>query len=190
MSIFRKNADAFEEAAAPHERQIYFTCLRMMRNPQDAEDCAQEAMLKAFKSFSAFRGKSKFSTWLYTIAVRCCMDALRVRKNDLSLNELQEAGWEKADEGPSPYLQLETAERKRALERGISRLPDDQRFALVLCDLQGMSYDEAASAMECPVGTVKSRLNRARAALKNILSCDPELFSSLQRPNDERGKTK
>lgn len=118
------------------------------------------------------------------------MDALRVRKNDLSLNELQEAGWEKADEGPSPYLQLETAERKRALERGISRLPDDQRFALVLCDLQGMSYDEAASAMECPVGTVKSRLNRARAALKNILSCDPELFSSLQRPNDERGKTK
>ncbi len=190
MSIFRKNADAFEEAAAPYERQIYFTCLRMMGNPQDAEDCAQEVMLKAFKSFSAFRGKSKFSTWLYTIAVRCCMDALRVRKNDLSLNELQEAGWEKADEGPSPYLQLETAERKRALERGISRLPDDQRFALVLCDLQGMSYDEAASAMECPVGTVKSRLNRARAALKNILSCDPELFSSLQRPNDERGKTK
>lgn len=190
MSIFRRNADAFEEAAAPYERQIYFTCLRMMGNQQDAEDCAQEAMLKAYKSFSAFRGKSKFSTWLYTIAVRCCMDALRARKDELSLSELQDSGWDKADEGPSPYLQLETAERKRALERGISRLPDDQRLALVLCDLQGMSYEEAASAIDSPIGTVKSRLNRARSALKNILSSDTELFSSLQRPNDERGKTK
>ena len=72
MSIFRKDADAFEQAVAPYERQVYFTCLRMMGNRQDAEDCAQEAMLKAYKNFSSFRGDSKLSTWLYTIATRCC----------------------------------------------------------------------------------------------------------------------
>lgn len=184
MSNNQKSADAFEEAAAPYERQIYFTCLRMMGNQQDAEDCAQEAMLKAFKNFSAFQGKSKFSTWIYTIAVRCCMDALRAKKDELSLSELQEAGWDKADEGPSPYMEMEKAERKRALERGISRLPDDQRLALVLCDLQGMSYEEAAGAIDCPIGTVRSRLNRARTMLSKILSSDPELFSILQRQND------
>lgn len=190
MSIFRKNANAFEEAVAPYERQVYFTCLRMMGNVQDAEDCAQEAMLKAYKSFSSFRGESKLSTWLYTIASRCCMDALRARKEAVSLNELQEAGWEKEDESPSPYLQLEEAQRKEALQMAITHLPHDQRLTLVLCDLQGLSYEEAAQTMDCPAGTVKSRLSRARTALKKILSQQMELFEPTGRPIDERGKTK
>ena len=189
MSIIHKNAEAFEEAVTPYERQIYFTCLRMMGNPQDAEDCAQEAMLKAFKNFSAFRGESKLSTWLYTIAARCCMDALRARKQEVSLDEMRDEGWEKADDGPSPYLKLEASERKRALEKGIACLPADQRMALVLCDIQGMSYAEAADAADCPIGTIRSRLSRARAALKNILSSDMELFLTQGRPNGERGKT-
>lgn len=189
MSIFRKDADAFEQAVAPYERQVYFTCLRMMGNRQDAEDCAQEAMLKAYKNFSSFRGDSKLSTWLYTIATRCCMDVLRARKEEVSLDEMRDAGWEKADESPSSYLQLEASERKRALEKGIACLGADQRLALVLCDLQGMSYEEAAAVMDCPVGTVRSRLNRARTALKKILSSDMELFLEEERPNDERGKT-
>ena len=190
MSIFQKSADIFEEAVSPYERQIYFTCLRMMGNPQDAEDCAQEAMLKAYKSLSSFRGDSKLSTWLYTIATHCCMDALRARKEEVSLNDLEEGGWEKEDVSPSPYMRLESAERKKMLEKGISMLPENQRMTLVLCDLQGMSYEEAAIAMDCPIGTIRSRLNRGRISLKNILSADMELFKDKERPIDERRKTK
>lgn len=188
MSIFRKSAEAFERAVAPFERQIYFTCLRMMGNRQDAEDCAQEAMLKAYRSFGSFRGEAGLGTWLYAIAARCCMDALRARKADASLDEMREAGWEKEDEAPSPYLRLEAAERRRALERGISGLPEEQRLALVLCDLQGLSYEEAASAMDCPPGTLRSRLHRARQSLKKILSGQGELLDETDRLSDERGK--
>ena len=88
MPALNTNAQAFEAAVAPYERQVYFTCLRIMGNPQDAEDCAQEAMLKAYHAFAGFRGDSKASTWLYTIATRCCMDALRRRREVVSLDSL------------------------------------------------------------------------------------------------------
>lgn len=87
-------------------------------------------------------------------------------------------------------MRLESAERKKMLEKGISMLPENQRMTLVLCDLQGMSYEEAAIAMDCPIGTIRSRLNRGRISLKNILSADMELFNDKERPIDERRKTK
>lgn len=189
MSIFQKKHEGFEQAVAPYERQVYFTCLRIMGNRQDAEDCAQEAMVKAYKNYHTFRGQASLGTWLYTIAARCCMDALRKRKKDVSLDSLQEEGWDQADDAPSPYLQLEEGERKKALEQGIDKLSPDQRLALVLCDLQSLSYEEAAAVMECPIGTVRSRLYRARQNLKSILSSHMELFSTSERQSSERGKT-
>ena len=117
------------------------------------------------------------------------MDALRKRKKDVSLDSLQEEGWDQADDAPSPYLQLEEGERKKALEQGIDKLSPDQRLALVLCDLQSLSYEEAAAVMECPIGTVRSRLYRARQNLKSILSSHMELFSTSERQSSERGKT-
>lgn len=179
-------ADRFIEQAAPFERQVYYLCLRVMGNPQDAEDCAQESMLKAYRAFDRFRGDSSMGTWLYTIASRCCMDALRKRKEPLSLEALEEQGWEGESEEPSPYLQLETSERKRLLGEAIAQLPLAQRLPLVLCDLQGMSQEEAALAMDCPLGTVKSRLSRGRQALKQRLSAKGELFHEHLRPKDER----
>lgn len=191
MPLFgKKQADAFEKMAAPCERQVYFTCLRILGNQQDAEDCAQETMLRAFRAFSSFREESKFSTWLYTIATRVCMDFLRARKGVLSLDALKDEGWEQADEGPSPYLLLEQSARKELLGKALQLLPEHARAAVVLCDLQGISYEEAAQALDIPVGTLRSRLSRARNGLQKILSQQAELFISPARPIDERRENK
>lgn len=190
MPALNTNAQAFEAAVAPYERQVYFTCLRIMGNPQDAEDCAQEAMLKAYHAYAGFRGDSKASTWLYTIATRCCMDALRRRREVVSLDSLREDGWEAQSEEPSPYLALEEGERKRLLGEAITHLPEEHRVVLTLCDLQGLSYEEAAGVIGCPLGTVRSRLNRARAGLRQALSAGGELFQDNLRPIDERRESK
>lgn len=190
MGAVQGRAEAFEQLVAPYERQVYFTCLRIMGNRQDAEDAAQESLLKAFRAFDGFRGEAKVSTWLYTIATRCCLDILRGHRKIISLETLQEEGWEAPSEVPSPYLQMETAERKRLLEAALTLLPDDQRAAIVLCDLQGLSYEEAAQALEAPLGTIKSRINRGRLSLKRHLSASGELFTAEDSLNDERRETK
>ncbi|MHC1785676.1 MAG: sigma-70 family RNA polymerase sigma factor [Christensenellales bacterium] len=180
------SAQAFEQLAAPHERQIYFVCLRMMGDPQDAQDCAQETFLKAYRAWAGFRGEAAVSTWLYRIAMRCCTDQLRKRHDEVSFDQLREEGYEPPSDEPSPYLQLEALERKRLLEDALRKLPLEQRQVLVLCDLQGLPYEEAAAALDCPLGTLKSRINRARAALKKLLWKDAELFVPHQRLNAER----
>ena len=186
MSDNDDQALAFETLVAPCERQVYFTCLGMMGNAQDAQDCAQETLVKAFRGFSGFRNDAKVSTWLYSIATRCCTDALRRRHEAVSLEQLQEEGFDPPGDDPSPYLQLEAGERRRLLREALQRLPYEHRQPVVLCDLQGLSYDEAAQALGIPLGTVKSRLSRARTALKNILSKNAELFQLRARPTDER----
>lgn len=186
MASTQHTAQAFEQLVAPFERQVYYLCLRMMGNREDAQDCAQEAMLKAFRAFPTFRGEAKISTWLYTIASRCCTDELRKRREPLSLEQLRDEGYEPESEEPSVYLRLEWSERKRLLEAALSELPWDQRQAVVLCDLQGLSYEEAAQALDCPLGTLKSRISRARASLKRQLSIHGELFLDQSRLNGER----
>ncbi len=183
-------ARVFEDLVAPCERQVYFTCLGMMGNAQDAQDCAQETLLKAFKGFGDFRKDAKVSTWLYTIAARCCTDALRRRHETISLERLQDEGFDPPGDAPSPYLALEASERKRLLREALQQLPYEHRQPIVLCDLQGLSYEEAAQALALPLGTVKSRLNRARAALKGLLSKNAELFVLKTRPTDERREDK
>lgn len=186
MAANESSADRFIRLVSPHERQLYFLCYHMMGNQQDAEDCAQEAMLKAYRAFDRFRGDSKLSTWLYTIASRVCTDLLRKRKELVSLDSLREEGFEASSDEPSPYMSLEAGERRRLLQEAIQRLPAQQRQVVVLCDLNGLSYEEAAAALDCPVGTVRSRLSRGRQELKRILSQDRELFVQDLRPNVER----
>ena len=189
MSLITYGAKTFEDAVAPFEQQLYFICLGMMGNVQDAQDCAQEAMFKAFKHYSKFRREAKLSTWLYTIASRCCIDVLNKKRETVSLDKIREEGWEKEDSSPSPYFQLEEAERSHLLRLAISSLPCEQRQVIVLCDLQGLSYEQAAEIIECPLGTVRSRLNRARTALKNKLKKNTELFSTEESLIDERRET-
>lgn len=180
-----RGAEAFERMAAPHEKQVYFVCLNMMGNREDAEDCAQEAMLKAFRGFHTFKGQSKFTTWLYTLATRVCLDALRKRRDAVSLDLLREEGFDLPSGEADAYMKLEEAERKRLLRQAISQLPPDFRAAVVLCDLHSLPYQEAALALNIPEGTLKSRLSRARKALYKTLLEERELLLGTERLNGE-----
>ena len=180
-------AARFEEMAAPLERQVYFTCLHMMNKREDAEDAAQETMLRAFRKFDSFKGESLFSTWIYTVAVHVCLDAIKKRRETVSLDLLREEGWNPASSEPDAFLQLEEKERKRLLHQAIARIPAEFRAPLVLVDLQQLSYQEAAQVMGIPLGTIKSRVSRARQALYRILSESRELFLSPTSLNSKGG---
>lgn len=170
--------------AAPCEKQVYFTCLRMLGNQQDAQDCAQEAMLRAFRAFDSFRGEASFSTWIIRIAMNCCNDFLRKQKNVVSLDGIQEeSGFEAVDRAAGPYQQLESKERMRLLHAALKQMKDEYRQLIILRDMQGFSYEELAEMLNLSLGTVKSRLNRARKELSEILQKHAELFpfQSVQR---------
>ncbi|MDO5022134.1 MAG: RNA polymerase sigma factor [Eubacteriales bacterium] len=182
----KSKAERFEAFIAPYERSVYFTCLRVLSHKQDAEDCAQEALLRAYKYFDSFKNKSKPTTWLYRIAYNCCMDYIKAKDNTISFEDLEGENIE--DDGPSLYLQLEESERKRLLKEALKELPAMRRVPIVLCDLQGLSYQEAADIMDIPLGTLKSRINRARNSLKKILLENRELFLQNGSLIDEGGK--
>lgn len=187
MSLFKRaDPEKFEQMILPLERQVYFTCLQIMGNREDAEDCAQEALLKAYRNFSSFKGQSKFSTWLYTLVSRVCLDALRRRREVFSLDEMLEEGYEPSSGEAEAYLKLEEKERKALLHQALREVPPDFRLPLVMIDLQGLSYQETAGILSLPEGTVKSRLYRARKMLQGLLIKNRELFQPEPRLNDER----
>lgn len=174
----KQTAEQFERLASEQERRVYATCYHMMGNREDAQDCAQETMLRAFRAFDSFRRDAQFSTWICRIAMNVCIDALRKRKDALSLDTLREdTGFDVKDDSPGAYSRLEEKERKRLLREGLEALTPEMRQMIVLRDVEGMSYDDVAKALEMPLGTVKSRINRAREKLSQILKNSSELFS-------------
>lgn len=192
MSLFgrKSKAEAFEELSALHERAVYFLCLRMMGNREDALDCAQEAMLNAYRAFDRFQAEGQGKAWFLRIAHNVCIDALRRRKQVVSLDSLREEGFDPADQHTlSPYAQLENKERMNMLRAAVDDLPDDQRAVMVLRDFQELSYDEIGEMLGIPLGTVKSRLKRARERIKKILSEKTELSSGKSvKENEGRQK--
>lgn len=172
---------AFEQLVTPLEDMVWRTCYHYMGNVEDAKDAAQETMLKAWRAIGSYRADAALSTWLYRVAASCCTDLLRKRKARpaASLDELHEAGF---DPPQSPAQQPETAvlesERRRDVRRALNDLPDDQRIALVMSAVEGHSYDEIAQVQGIAVGTVKSRINRARTRLAEILSGSVEQSAS------------
>ena len=175
----KQTEEHFERLAEENERKIYALCYHMMGNREDAQDCAQETMLRAFRAFDSFRRDAQFSTWAGKIAMNVCVDALRKRKDAYSLDAMREdTGFDVKDESPGTYTLLEEKERKRLLKEGLSALAPEMRQMIILRDVQGMSYDEIAEILDMPLGTVKSRINRAREKLSVILRKSSELFSS------------
>lgn len=172
MSLFHRKSQAerFEELAGQHERMLYLLCLRMTGSREDAQDCAQEALLRAYRAFDGFRGQSSARTWLYRVAYNTCLDFLRRRREEYSLDALREAGLELPDDNtPRPGEALEREDMRRQIEYALTLLPEDQRAVLVLRDFQQLPYDEIAAVLDISEGTVKSRLSRAREKVKNIL---------------------
>ena len=160
---------AFEQLAEQYHSKIYNICLGIMGNPHDAEDAAQNALIKVYRAVGDFKFQSKFSTWVYRITTNVCMDEVRKRKRTsaVSSDELAEDVF--GTDHATPEAHALSREAVSDLKSAIGRLKDDHKKMIVLRDINGFSYEEIARITKCSVGTVKSRISRARGALKDIL---------------------
>ena len=174
--------EAFEQLVLDNQNRIYALALRLCGDREEAADLAQEAFVKAWQGLSSFQGESSFSTWVYRLTTNLCIDHLRKKRRREAVESVvsldaTDGGWaEPADWESDPQRLLERSERGRALARGLARLPDWQRQALVLRELSGLSYQEIAAALDIDLGTVKSRIARARLALRKVLLEDGNFF--------------
>lgn len=166
------NADAFERLCAPYESLVYYHCLSLLRSQEDAQDAAQESMLRAYRAMPGFRGGSGVATWLYRIAHNVCLDMLRKRgagQEPTSLDELREQGFDAPAEEKTPDERYETHAELERLWAVVQALPEDLRVMLYLRHRKGYSYEELSEAMGMPMGTVKSKLGRARERIRKQL---------------------
>jgi RNA polymerase sigma-70 factor, ECF subfamily len=182
---------AFDKLVLRYQHKVLKLVMRYVRNHAEAEDVAQEAFLKAYRALASFRGDSAFYTWLYRIAINTAKNALVAAKRrpmdyDLDLqdpDQYERAGRLKDDETPENLLLTE--EIRQTVDDAIAALPDDLRRAIVLREFDGLSYEEIAAAMDCPVGTVRSRIFRAREAIDRRLR--PVFDGGLGRPDELPG---
>jgi RNA polymerase sigma-70 factor (ECF subfamily) len=159
---------AFEELVRAQQHRVYGLALRMLGNAAEAQDVAQEAFLRAHRALRDFRGEARLTTWLHAIASRLCLTRLGAGERRLTRHG-EEALGRLPDAGPGPDHAAEQGELQEALERAIAELPDERRIVVVLRDVEGLGYDEIAAALGVPIGTVRSRLHRARLDLKDKL---------------------
>lgn len=183
------NVTAFNRLVFEYQQAVYNVAYRIMGEPQAAEDATQEAFISAYKSLNRFRGGS-FKAWLMRIVTNRCYDMLRRRKRrpQSSLDELTDINESFAflrdpNEGPEAFQQR--AELVQAIERCLDELPDDQRITTVLCDVEGYDYKEIAEITSVSLGTVKSRISRARSKLRDCLQGVAELLPASYRLNAE-----
>jgi RNA polymerase sigma-70 factor (ECF subfamily) len=184
----RGDISAFNELVLKYQTVVYNVSLRTLGNQDDAADATQEAFISAFRHLADFRGGS-FKAWLLRIAVNACYDILRRRQRrpSSSLDELAEhddGDVGPGDTRPGPERSALNAETAAVIQAGLNTLPEEQRILVVLCDVQGLSYEEAAESCQIALGTVKSRLSRARARLRDYLAQRGELPGDFRRPNE------
>ena len=193
--VLEGDVNAFEDLVTEHEKGVYAIAQRMTGNAEDAADMTQETFIKAYNSLASFRGDSKFSVWLYRIATNVCLDFLRSRsrKPTVSLSVEDDDGEETqmdiADDSQSPELLLERGLTRDAVRRGLKSLSPEYRQILLLREIQGLSYEEIAEALALEVGTVKSRIFRARKRLCAFLLEDgniPEFSASGKMEGGEK----
>jgi RNA polymerase sigma-70 factor (ECF subfamily) len=164
----RGDPRAFEDLVIAYQHRVFGVALRMLGSRAEAEELAQEVFIRVHGAVHEFRGEAKLSTWLYTIASRLCLNRLAsserrvARAGEETLTRL-------ASRHPSPADALERSELETALHRAIAELPDERRIVVILRDLEGLSYEEIAAALDLELGTVRSRLHRARMDLKEKL---------------------
>ena len=196
--VLSGDGQAFEALVKANEKGVYNLALRMLGNAQDALDASQEAFFRAYRSLDAFRGDSKFSVWLYRITGNVCLDMLRRagRRPESSLT-VDDEGGEMAvpDESGDPQRALERTELRAAVRQGLMTLEPAFRQALILRDLNGLTYDEIARVTGLEAGTVKSRIFRARRKLAaylqsggNFLDAGPSKDRTKEKGGGDRGR--
>lgn len=173
----------FDELVRKHHALAYNIAYRMLGDHDRAADATQSAMLRAYRAIARFRHDASFSTWLYRIVTNVCLD--QIRRQERGARSLTLVGEDDGaaldemdvpDNSNDPGASAEQQERREFVQAALLRLAPDHRAVLVMYDLSGLSYEEIAQALEIPLGTVKSRLNRARHALKEELAPHMELF--------------
>jgi RNA polymerase sigma-70 factor (ECF subfamily) len=173
---------AFETLLSNYEKLVYNLCYHYFGNHGDAADVGQEALLRIFNKINDFNGKASFKTWLYRVVTNVCLDELRRRKiHPVSLEDIKEQGYEPATVGSDPEESVERQELSQLLMEILAQLSVAHRTVLFLKDVEGLEYHEIATVLGCNIGTVKSRLNRARCALRKRLFNEPRYCILVER---------
>ncbi len=180
----RGDLAAFEALIRAYQNKIYALAFRMTRSQEDAMDVSQGAVLKIYQALPAFREESAFSTWVYRITRNTALDFLRKARPEASLDELRERGIEPVFPTESIEAHILKMDKMRAVETSIRELPEPLKTVIVLRDMDGYSYEEIAILIKVPLGTVKSRLYRAREIVRRKLREFGE--EDEQKPNHDR----
>ncbi|HHX65268.1 MAG TPA: sigma-70 family RNA polymerase sigma factor [Chloroflexi bacterium] len=177
---------AFNQLVLKHQGLVYNVTYRILRDSERADDATQETFLRGFRALPQFRGGS-FKTWILRIATNCSYDQLRARQrrpatsfDDMVGDDEHNALLTDRSEAPESYV--ERQQLGRLIQEGLDTLPDDQRVAVILSDIQGLSYEEIAESLNIALGTVKSRLSRGRAKMREYLVARKELLPHEFRP--------
>ena len=173
--VQRGERSAFDVLVLRYQQKVLKLVLRYIRDPMEAEDVAQEAFIKAFRAIGSFRGDSAFYTWIYRIAINTAKNALVASKRrpvsfGLDVQDPEQGDLEaRLTDGETPEQLALTEEIRETVNAAMGDLPEELRTAIVLREIDGLSYEEIAASMDCPVGTVRSRIFRAREAIDRRL---------------------
>lgn len=176
------DVESFENLIGSYQKRAYNIALRIMANDEDAKDMTQEALIRVFRSIKDFKEQASFSTWLYRIVTNVCLDEIRRRKNKNTISidigselDTGDAKLEISCDRETPEIIYEKTEKRNTIMKAINDLNEEYKSVIVLRDIQGFSYEEISNMLECSIGTVKSRINRARNILKDKLRGELEL---------------
>ena len=176
---------AFAEIVRRYERGLYNLSWRMVRNRETARDLTQDIFIRVHRSLGKYDPVYPFTSWVYRVGTNLCIDFIRRRKLDtvsldapVSVGDQETGTRDVADDSPDPGLETERSQRARIVGRALARLPENHRMMLVLRHQRDLSYDEISLILDVPLGTVKARIHRARAAFRKVLEedCDLEEF--------------
>ncbi len=169
------NVDAFEELIKDYKKSAYNIALRVLRNVEDAEDVSQEALIKVFKSIQNFNMQSTFKVWMYRIVVNACLDFKR--KKTIDAYSIDEAVNFVGSDANNPDAMIDNNYNSKVVSDAVNKLEDEFKTIIILRDIQGFSYKEISDILSCNLGTVKSRISRARKTLKEIIETELKIQS-------------
>ena len=180
----RGDRAAMDALIAKHQARAYQYAFRLTKDVEEASDVVAEAFVRVYRAIGNFKGESQFTTWLYRILTNCYLDMRKKQSNrrTTSIHEAQHMGdgdvqLQIEDTGPSPHELAESTERWDLISKAVQQLPEYQKAMILMYHTEHLSYEEIAEALDLPIGTVKSRLNRARLSMRDLLATESELFA-------------